>query len=145
MAVASALGVEPDAVDERRPNSAWRWRLVEALIEATGDLDADVARWLRLGAPAGYFRKVPRGPYFPATEEGDALAQADVVSALKNHPSFYETHGKPVAPAVALVLEAVDKGLGVKYRSREEAELAVGQCFPAPLGNVRKPNKHNTR
>ena len=89
--------------------------------------------------PAGCGWAHPR--VTPATEEGDALAEADVVSALKNHPSFYETHGEPVAPAVALVLEAVNKGFGVKYRSREEAELAVGQRLPAPLGNVRKPNK----
>ena len=61
-----------------------------------------------------------------------------------NHPSFYERHGEDVSPAVLLVLESVRKGYGQLFRSRAEAESAVGACHPAPLGNVRKLNKSGT-
>ena len=32
---------------------------------------------------------------------------------------------------------------GLRHPSRRAAEKEVGHCLPAPLGNVREPNKHD--
>ncbi len=63
------------------------------------------------------------------------------MAAEKNRPSFYLTHGESIAPGRLQMLQAVEKGFAEKFPDRASAEKQVGQCHPAPLGNVRKRKK----
>ena len=135
----SYLGISSQQGKARHPRTEWRAGLVEKVQELTGDPDTAVASWLRWGAPAGFSKQVPAGPWFPRVEGAAAYSEAELLSATVNHPSFYEAHGERVAPGKRLALAAAQAGFGVLYPDRQAAERAVGQTHPAPLGNLRKP------
>ena len=132
------LRLEPTLGEARHPRTEWRAGLIGHLLAATQDPDTVLSAWLLHGAPAGYTRPVPPGPWFPAADPDVAEAESELLTAGRNHPSFYETYGEDIAPGLRLACEAAEGGFGMIYPSRAAAEEAVGPTHPAPLGNVRK-------
>jgi len=137
-AVYDHLGLDRAAGESRHPRTEWRAGLIGHVAAAVGDPDTALASWLTYGAPAGYSRAVPPGPWFPAADPEEAEAEAALLEATRNHPSFYETYGEAEAPGLRLARGAAAAGFGTIYPSRAAAEAVVGPTFPAPLGNVRK-------
>ena len=142
--IAQAIGLCSEEAEAHHPKSRWKFGLLRRLQKLGEDPDTDVADWLEHGAPAGFARRVPPGPFFPRVSTQRAIAESEVIAATLNHPSFYEAHGEDTSPAKQLVLEAVSQGFGQLFRTRADAERIVGPTKAAPLGNVRKLNKAGT-
>ena len=90
----------------------------------------------------GIQHEIEPGGWFPTQADGADLSVdevADMACYKGNHPSFQDTHGEGLSPAIRLVEEHVNKGFGMLFASREDAEAFLNaQCHPAPLGHVSK-------
>ncbi|CAE7649343.1 unnamed protein product, partial [Symbiodinium sp. CCMP2592] len=66
--------------------TGWRYGLMEAITEATGDPDTDVAAWFRDGAPLKILNAIPNRGMFP---------EAGLSEAQRASQEYYEARGAP--------------------------------------------------
>lgn len=85
--------MDPSEADKQGP-TGWRWALVDRIVRKAGDLDVDVAEWLRGDTPLGIRKAIPRRGVFPATEPTRAqleseeylAARAGMYEVARNYP-----------------------------------------------------------
>ena len=136
------LGLDEDAVEAHHPASPWRYRMVQAVQETTGDPDRALGRWLEVGAPMGISQPIAPGGLFPEVvpEAGLTLQQLDELERWSaNHPSFDKLHDEAEAPGVTTVRGFLDAGFGRLFADVADASKHCGvEIHPAPMGNITK-------
>ncbi|CAK0873315.1 unnamed protein product [Prorocentrum cordatum] len=143
--VSAALGLSQREGEMTRPASPLHGPIFDAVCKRSGDSDVHVAPWILEGAPMGIEEPVRPGGHFPARESPaarspEALQEAYVYQG--NHVSFSAQRGEAEAPTPPLIREYLEAGYGEIFSSQQAAESALGHvCYPAPLGNVRRPKK----
>ena len=142
--LATALGLDPDRIDDHHPASPLRFRLFQHILAATKDPDLAVGEWLQHGAPMGIRMPVSPGGHFPRSEkeaEVDVNDLPHLFNFAKNHASFLDHYGEPEPPTLDLIRGYLNRGYGEVFDSVAEATARIGLIFPAPLGDVRKKKK----
>ena len=95
--MAKELGLQGKEGTEKGP-TGWRFSLVAAITSKAGDIDPDVAEWLRGATPLGITREIPPRGVFPPPgptkaqlESAEFMAQrAGTVEVERNYKSFEE-------------------------------------------------------
>ena len=144
LVVCETLGLDSSAASLCHEHSDWRYKILEAVLKAAGDPDRHLVSWLEHGAPGGFSKPVEPGGWFPKVVEAVGATEEDLRCPVSNHPSFLETHGEPAPPGLLLMRATAKAGFAKIYSSQAAAEKVHGKCHPAPLGNLRKPDKAGT-
>ena len=123
--VGAALGLSATEAELHHEASQWRYKIVQALTEQVNDSDKALGTWLERGAPMGIHDEIDPGGWFPVQEHGAYLTVDELATFANykgNHPSFDDCHDEETAPTVQLVQDHLNKGFGMLFASREDAE-----------------------
>jgi len=146
--IGKLFGLSPEAADSHSRFSPWRFELVRALQEQTGDPDRALPAWLQEGAPMGIRRPLQDGGgIFPAAPSDRSVAPDTVLEwpAQPNHASFRDPQGEAVPPGHSVVQGHVSAGFALLFADKAAAERHLGsRIASAPLGCVSKAKADGT-
>ena len=146
-ALAKHLGFSVRQAEATHPASPWKYNVVRAVQQITGDPDSAVADWLEHGAPFGVAMPMEPGGFLPLIVETPTLHEEDLYEQTlftENHQSFKAVVGDS-QPAMEELRSLVDSGFARLCTDSGDAERWLGKVpVISPLGNVAKPKADGT-